>query len=53
MIPLLIFDPFGVILAGSGEREALVTAQIEQARIEEVRAMLPSLTHMRRGIFND
>ena len=48
-----IFDPYGVMLAGSGEGEALVTARIEQARIEDVRAKLPSLTHMRRGLFND
>ena len=47
-----IFDPFGAMLAGSGEEEALVTALIERARIDEVRAKLPSLTHMRRELFN-
>lgn len=48
-----IFDPFGVMLAGSGEEETLVSAQIEQSRIEDVRLKLPSLTHVRRGLFND
>ena len=47
-----IFDPFGVMLAGSGEGEALVTAQILQARIREVREKLPSLTHVRMNLFN-
>ncbi len=48
-----IFDPFGVMLAGSGEGETLVTAQIERARIEEVRAKLPSLKHVRMNVFRD
>ncbi len=48
-----IFDPFGVMLAGSGEGEALVTAQILRARIREVREKLPSLSHVRMNVFND
>ena len=48
-----IFDPFGAMLAGSGEGEALVTAQIDKARIEDVRSKLPSLTHVRPGLFNN
>jgi len=48
-----IFDPFGAMLASSGEEEALVTAQINKARIEAVRAKIPSLTHMRPDLFND
>ena len=47
------FDPFGVMLTGSGEEEALVTARINQARVKDVRAKLPSLIHMREGLFND
>lgn len=46
-----IFDPFGTMLAGSGEGEALVTARIERTRIEEVRSKLPSLTHIRKKLF--
>ena len=48
-----IFDPFGAMLASSGEGEALVTARIDKARIEDVRSKLPSLTHVRRGLFKD
>jgi len=46
-----VFDPFGVMLAGSGEGEALISSRIERARVEEVRAKLPSLTHTRSGLF--
>lgn len=46
-----IFDPFGTILAGSGEGETLVTARIERRRIEEVRNKLPSLAHIRKNLF--
>lgn len=46
-----IFDPFGAMLAGSGEKEALVTAQLERTRIEDVRAKLPSLRHTRMHLF--
>jgi predicted amidohydrolase len=46
-----IFDPFGVMLAGSGEGEALVTARLARARIGEVRTKLPSLTHVRHELF--
>lgn len=46
-----IFDPFGVMLAGAGEGAALVTAQLNRARLDEVRTKLPSLTHVRRDLF--
>ncbi len=46
-----VFDPFGVMIAGSGECEALITARFERARIKEVRTKLPSLTHVRRDLF--
>ncbi len=48
-----IFDPFGVMLAGSGEEEALVTAQLTRARLEDVREKLPALRHTRMHLFND
>jgi predicted amidohydrolase len=48
-----IFDPFGAPVAGSGEDETLVCGQIQQARVEGVRAKLPALTHLRKGLFND
>ncbi len=46
-----VFDPFGVMLAGAGEGETVVSARIEGARIEAVRTKLPSLTHMRSDLF--
>ncbi len=48
-----VFDPFGVMLAGSGENEALVSTRIERARIDEVRTKLPSLTHTRCDLFRN
>ena len=47
-----IFDPFGVVLAGSGEEEALVTAGLSLARLKEVRAKLPALYHTRMHLFH-
>jgi predicted amidohydrolase len=47
-----IYDPFGAPVAGSGEDETLVCGTIQQSRVEEVRAKLPSLTHVREGLFN-
>ena len=47
-----IYDPFGVMLAGAGEGEALVTAQLERARLDDVRAKLPALRHARMHLFN-
>lgn len=46
-----IFDPFGVALADAGEAEFLLTARLERQRIDEVRAKLPVLGHIRRDIF--
>lgn len=46
-----VFDPFGVMLASAGEGEILISATLKRERIDEVRAKLPSLSHMRSGIF--
>ncbi len=43
----LIIDPWGVVLADGGEEPGFVTAEIDPARIAEVRAMIPSLRHDR------
>lgn len=48
----VIFDPFGVMLAGAGEGEALVTAQLDRARLTDIRAKLPTLRHTRMHLFN-
>lgn len=47
-----IFDPFGVMIAGAGETEALVVGKIERDRIEEIRSKLPCLQHVRGDIFH-
>ncbi len=46
-----VFDPFGVVLAGAGEAEALVQATVDIERLEAVRQKLPSLQHRRRDLF--
>lgn len=46
-----VFDPFGVAVAGAGEGESLISAAFRRRRIDEVRAKLPSLSHVRTGLF--
>lgn len=43
----LIVDPWGRVLADGGEDVGYVSAEIDLARVEEVRAMIPSLRHDR------
>ena len=41
-------DPWGVVLASAdGEREAVVVAELDRARLEDVRRRLPALRHRR------
>ncbi|HWK47131.1 MAG TPA: carbon-nitrogen hydrolase family protein [Stellaceae bacterium] len=44
----LIVDPWGEVLADAGEEVGFITAQIDLARVAEVRGMVPSLRHDRR-----
>jgi predicted amidohydrolase len=44
----LIVDPWGRILADGGEDTGFVTAELDLAKIDEARAMVPSLGHDRR-----
>lgn len=39
----LIVDPWGIVLAQAPDGEAVITAELDVARLEEVRAQLPSL----------
>lgn len=41
----LVVDPWGKILADGGETPGVVYAEIDPARVERVRSMLPSLQH--------
>ncbi len=43
----LVVDPWGEILADGGEGNGLVIAEIDLARIEEVRSRIPVLAHRR------
>jgi len=44
----LIVDPWGKVLADSGEREGFVVADIDPAKVAEARAMIPALKHDRK-----
>ena len=41
----MIVDPWGEVLAMLPEGEGVVTAELDPARIAEVRAQLPALAH--------
>jgi len=43
----LIVDPWGEVLADSGEREGFIVADIDPAKVTEARAMIPALKHDR------
>ncbi len=43
----VIVDPWGVILAESGEDPGVIVADIDVAKVADVRARIPSLTHDR------
>ena len=43
----LIVDPWGEVLADAGEGVGIITADLELARVEQVRAAIPALTHDR------
>ncbi len=43
----LIVDPWGEVLADAGEGVGIITADLELARVEKVRAAIPALAHDR------
>ncbi|MFK8068889.1 MAG: carbon-nitrogen hydrolase family protein [Gammaproteobacteria bacterium] len=43
----LIIDPWGVILADAGEEDGFIIAEIDPAKIQEAREMIPALQHDR------
>ncbi len=43
----LIVDPWGEVLADGGDEVGFITAEIDPGRIDEARAMIPSLQHDR------
>lgn len=43
----LIVDPWGTVLADAGEEEGVIVAEVDPARVAEVRRMIPALSHDR------
>ena len=43
----IIIDPWGKLLADGGDRVGFVMAEIDPSRVDQVRAMIPSLEHDR------
>lgn len=43
----MIVDPMGVIVAGAGEEEGLIVAELDGERVSRVREKLPSVSHRR------
>lgn len=47
----MVVDPWGSILAVAGENETVLYAEIDPARLEQVRRELPLLTHRRSDLY--
>jgi predicted amidohydrolase len=47
----LIADPWGLVLALAPDEETVISAELERARLEDVRAKLPSLAHRQPGAY--
>ncbi len=43
----LIVDPWGTVLADAGDEEGVIVAEVDPARVEQVRHMIPALSHDR------
>jgi deaminated glutathione amidase len=47
----MVVDPWGVVLAQAADGEGLAVADLDFARMEEVRARLPALRHRRPDVY--
>ncbi len=47
----MVLDPFGITLAAADETEQILFADLDLARIDEVRAQLPTFLHLRRDVY--
>jgi deaminated glutathione amidase len=47
----LIVDPWGVVLAGAGDAETAIVADLDLERVAEVRSRIPALQHRRPEIY--
>ncbi len=41
----LIVDPWGIVLAQAPDEETVISAELDRARLEDIRAKLPSLAN--------
>lgn len=46
-----IIDPWGTVLAGADETEQILYADIDLARVDEVRRQLPTFLHLREDVY--
>jgi predicted amidohydrolase len=49
----MVVDPWGVVLAQAPDGEAVAVADLDFARLREVRERLPALRHRRRDVFGE
>jgi predicted amidohydrolase len=47
----LIVDPWGIVLAQAADEDAVLTAELERAHMERIRASLPSLANRRPAAY--
>ena len=47
----LVSDPWGTLIAGADEKEQILYADINFARVEEVRRQLPTFLHLREDVY--
>jgi predicted amidohydrolase len=47
----MVVDPWGVVLAQAGDGEGVAVADLDFARMEEIRARLPALRHRRADVY--
>ncbi|TFG60922.1 MAG: carbon-nitrogen family hydrolase [Spirochaetales bacterium] len=47
-----VYDPWGELVAGSGEGEGIVYADIDTAKVEEVRRKIPCLSGRKPEVYN-
>ena len=46
-----VIDPYGTVVAGCDEKEQILYADIDLARIKEVRAQIPTIEHLRTDVY--
>jgi predicted amidohydrolase len=47
----MIIDPWGVVLATAPDEEAVIVADLDLARLQDIRHRLPALSHRRTGVY--